>query len=48
MQEGFRIAMEDVAWVPLYIPKCIYAVAEDVAWDPGPGMHIAVEEIGFK
>ena len=48
MQEGFRIAMEDVAWIPLYIPKCVYAIAEDIAWDPGPGMMIAVEDIEFK
>lgn len=46
MQEGFRIAMEDIAWVPLYIPKCIYAIANYIAWDPG--MAIAVEDIGFK
>ena len=48
MQEGFRIAMEDVAWIPLYIPKYVYAIAEDIAWDPGPGMMIAVEDIEFK
>jgi len=48
MQQGFKIAMDDIAWVPLYVPKYIYALAEDIAWDPGPGMLIAVEDIGFK
>ena len=48
MQEGFRIAMEDVAWVPLYVPKCVYGIADYVAWDPRSDMMMAVEEIGFK
>lgn len=48
MQEGFRIAMEDVAWIPLYTPKCVYAITNYIAWEPGPGMMIAVEDIEFK
>jgi peptide/nickel transport system substrate-binding protein len=48
MQVGFKIAMDDVAWIPLYVPKCTYGIADYVAWDPGPGMSITVEEIGFK
>lgn len=48
MQEGFKIAMDDVAWIPLYIPKCVYAITEDIAWEPGPGGTILVEDIEFK
>jgi peptide/nickel transport system substrate-binding protein len=48
MQEGFRIAMNDIAWIPLYIPKCVYAIADDIAWDPGPGGSIYAEDIDFK
>jgi len=48
MQEGFQIAMEDVAWVPLYVPKCIYGKADYVVWDPKPNMALTVEEMGFK
>ena len=48
MQEGFRIAMEDVAWVPLYVPKCTYGIADYVAWSPRPNMVLAVEDMGFK
>lgn len=48
MQEGFRIAMDDVAWIPLYIPKCVYAMTDYIAWEPGQGMMISVEDIGFK
>ena len=48
MQEGFRIAIEDVAWVPLYIPKCVYGIADYIAWNPRSDMMIAVEYISFK
>ncbi len=48
MQEGFRIAMEDVAWVPLYVPRCIYGIADYITWNPKPNMVLAVEEMGFK
>jgi peptide/nickel transport system substrate-binding protein len=48
MQKGFKIAMEDIAWIPLYSPKCVYGVADYIAWDPGPNMMIAVEDIRFK
>jgi len=48
MQDGFKIAIDDVAWVPLYVPKHTYALAEDIAWDPGPGMLISVEDVGFR
>jgi peptide/nickel transport system substrate-binding protein len=47
MQEGFKIAMDDVAWIPLYIPTIIYCIRNDIAWDPTPNMMIAVEEISF-
>lgn len=48
MKEGFQIAMEDVAWIPLYVPKCIYGIADYVAWDPKPNMVLAVEDMDFK
>ncbi len=48
MQDGFRIAMNDIAWIPLYVPKCVYAIADDIAWDPGPGGTVFVEDIDFK
>ena len=48
MQDGFSIAMEDVAWIPLYSPKCVYAIADYIAWNPGPSMTIRVEDIRFK
>jgi peptide/nickel transport system substrate-binding protein len=48
MQEGFKIAMDDVAWIPLYSPKCIYCINDNIAWDPGPSLTISVEDIRFK
>ncbi len=48
MQDGFKIAMNDVAWIPLYIPKCVVAIADYVAWAPRSDHYIRVEEISFK
>ena len=48
MQDGFKIAMDNVAWIPLYIPKCVAAIADYVAWAPKPDYYIKVEEISFK
>jgi len=48
MQEGFKIAMDDVAWIPLYIPTIIYCISNDILWEPNPNMMIAVEETSFK
>ncbi len=48
MQEGFEIAMEDVAWIPLYIPTCVYGMMDYIAWEPGLGMMISVENVRFK
>jgi len=48
MQDGFGIAMEDVAWIPLYIPKCVVAIADYVAWSPRADLMIRVEEMTFK
>jgi hypothetical protein len=40
--------MDDVAWIPLYVPKCVVAIADYVAWAPRPDSMIKVEEISFK
>ena len=48
MQDGFRIAMNDIAWIPLFIPNCVTAIADDIAWEPGPGGSIYAEDIDFK
>jgi len=45
MQEGFEIAMEDVAWVPLLSSKNIYGVVDGVAWEPNNNMLLLIEEI---
>ncbi|PNX48368.1 MAG: hypothetical protein BV457_03885 [Thermoplasmata archaeon M9B1D] len=45
MQEGFEIAMDDVAWIPLLSSKIIYGVAEDVNWEPSYNMILKIEEI---
>jgi len=48
MQQGFMIAMEDVAWVPLYIPQRIFGCRNDIDWIPYAGMGYNIEEIKFK
>ena len=47
MQQGFMIAMEDVAWVPLYIPQYIYGCKNNIDWIPYAGMGYNIEEIKF-
>lgn len=48
IQDGFSIAMEDVAWVPLYIPQRIYGCRDNIDWIPYAGMGYNLEEIKFK
>ena len=48
LQDGFKIAMDDVAWIPLYIPQSLFACNEIFDWKPGGCIGIKVEEIGFK
>jgi peptide/nickel transport system substrate-binding protein len=48
MQDGFRIAMDDVAWVPLYIPQSIYGCKDNIEWIPYSGMGYNVVDIKFK
>jgi len=48
MQQGFKIAMDDVCVVPLYIAKYICGIADDIAWAPKANLMIKAEEISFK
>ncbi|KYK34698.1 MAG: hypothetical protein AYK22_04880 [Thermoplasmatales archaeon SG8-52-3] len=48
MQEGFRIAMEDVAWIPLYIPQSIFGYRDYIDWIPYAGMGYNIEGISCK
>lgn len=50
MQEGFTIAMEDVACVPLYIYKGISAMINELSWQPRADGLIKLEDIdiGYK
>jgi peptide/nickel transport system substrate-binding protein len=45
MQEGFTIAMEDVACVPLYIYKGISAIITEISWQPRADGLIKLEDI---
>jgi peptide/nickel transport system substrate-binding protein len=48
MQEGFSIAMDDVAWIPLYIPQSLYGCNEKFDWKPGGSSDFKVEVIVLK
>jgi peptide/nickel transport system substrate-binding protein len=48
MQDGFMIAMNDVAWIPLYIPQSIYGCKENIDWIPYAGMGYNVVDIKCK
>ncbi len=45
MQEGFEVAMDDVACIPLYISVCNIGVADYIVWKPRSDLNILVEEI---
>jgi peptide/nickel transport system substrate-binding protein len=48
MHEGFRVAMDDVACIPLYISVCIVAFPEYLIWNPRSDLNTLVEEITVK
>jgi hypothetical protein len=48
MQEGFFIAMDDVAWVPLYIPQIIFGCKDTIDWTPRGCLSYKAEEISYK
>jgi peptide/nickel transport system substrate-binding protein len=48
MQQGFQIAMDDIACIPLLSSKLIYGIADHINWDPNPGMLLNVEDMKLK
>jgi len=48
MREGFKVAMDDVACIPLYISVCNYAFPDYLEWSPRSDLCTLVEEITVK
>ena len=48
MQQGFEIAMNDVACIPLFSIKALHGAADYIDWIPSLNTNIKVENIGFK
>jgi peptide/nickel transport system substrate-binding protein len=48
MRQGFKVAMDDVAWIPLYITACNYAFPEYLEWSPRSDLSTLAEEITVK
>jgi peptide/nickel transport system substrate-binding protein len=47
LQEGFEIAMNDVAWIPLYIPQSKFGSLDTINLNPRADLAYRVEDIGF-
>ncbi|MEE8565759.1 MAG: ABC transporter substrate-binding protein [Candidatus Thermoplasmatota archaeon] len=48
MQRGFKIAMDDIACIPLFINVLNYGLTDDIEWTPRSDMDIRLENIKFK
>ncbi len=48
MQQGFQIAMDDIACIPLFINVLNYGVTKNIEWTPRSDMDIRVENIKLK
>ena len=48
IQEGFEVAMEDIAWIPLLSSNLIYGVVDEVNWEPCNNMLISIQDITFN
>ena len=48
MQQGFKIAMEDIASIPLFINVLNYGIRENIEWNPRSDMDIRIENIKIK
>lgn len=48
MREGFKVAMDDIACIPLYISVCNIGVSDYIVWNPRSDLSILAEEITVK
>jgi peptide/nickel transport system substrate-binding protein len=48
MREGFKVAMDDIACIPLYISVCNIGMADYIVWNPRSDLSTLVEEITVK
>ncbi|MGM0602576.1 MAG: ABC transporter substrate-binding protein [Bacillota bacterium] len=48
MQKAVKIAADDAAQIPLHFQQQLYAVKENVDWDPRPDKYLKIYSMGFK
>jgi len=48
VMESFELAMNDIAWIPLYSPKAFYAVNEAIDWTPRHSAYILIKDISIN
>jgi peptide/nickel transport system substrate-binding protein len=47
IKDVFSMAMEDVAWIPLYSGKAFYGVRDNIDWNPRPSLYMIFEDISM-
>jgi peptide/nickel transport system substrate-binding protein len=47
IQEAFSIAIDDVAWIPLYSGRAFFGVRDNINWNPRPSLYMIFEDISF-
>jgi len=48
LQQGFEVAIDDVAFIPLFWPQEIQGSLNHIDWSPRVDGYYKVEDIGFK
>ena len=48
VREGFKLAMDDLAIIPLHRQKAIYGLVPDVVWHPRVDERLRLEEMRIK
>ena len=48
MQDGFKVAMDDIACIPIYSGVCNIGVGDYIVWNPRSDLMIIAEEITVK
>jgi peptide/nickel transport system substrate-binding protein len=48
LQEIFSIAMDDVAWIPLFSTRAFYSVNNTFQWTPRPSLYVLFSEFTIQ
>ena len=48
IHDVFSIAIEDVAWIPLYSGNAFYGVRATIEWSPRPALYVLFNDMSFS